>query len=87
MSTGQKNKPTLFSRLLNTAFVLVVILAWFFQDQFNLKTEVLLLFTGAALLIIIATFANKKKFKNLQISDKHLERNRKIIGNIDYKDY
>ncbi|MCL2053076.1 MAG: hypothetical protein FWG90_01360 [Oscillospiraceae bacterium] len=68
-------------------FVAVVALAWVFQERLGIEKGSLLMFSGAAVIIITVSSQNRRTRRELAASELHIQKNRELIGTIDYKDY
>jgi hypothetical protein len=76
-------------RILRFATALLVVslgLAWIFQDKIGIQTGSLFIFTGITGLVLTLSLQNKKKLRDLDVSDSHLEANREKIGTGDYRE-
>jgi|GEM_PF-5128587 len=45
------------------------------------------MFSGAAVIIITVSSQNRRTRRELAASELHIQKNRELIGTIDYKDY
>ena len=81
--TPQKRRNPMLTALMAVLIVLLLSM-WLNKSRFGLNTGDLLIATGVVVLVFSIANANKKKEKEIAVSDKQLEEMRDKIGKDEY---
>ena len=81
--TPKKRRNPMLTALMAVLIVLLISM-WLNKSRFGLNTGDLLIATGVVVLVFSIANANKKKEKEIAVSDKQLEEMRDKIGKDEY---
>ena len=81
--TPKKRRNPLLTALM-AVLVVILLVMWLNMDRFGLEFSDMLIATGIALLLLSIASTNRKKEKEIEISDKQLEEMRDKIGKHEY---